>query len=145
MCSIKQSILVGSVSMCRAPVRSLCSLHPCLHTTLHTVTHQESAWLLPFTGTSSTLTSSASANLTQISNLTNAWQLDPANLSQQFGLHIYGSGATTGLVVDSGADQVCLTPACCFSGCWQTRCWRFLSHIACLLLTLMAGVVNKHR
>ncbi len=61
------------------------------------------------TGTSSTssnTTSSLSANLTQITNLTNAWQLDPANLTQQFGLHVYGSGASTGLIVESGSDQV---------------------------------------
>ena len=61
------------------------------------------------TGTSSTssnTTSSLSANLTQITNLSNAWQLDPANLTQQFGLHVYGSGASTGLIVESGSDQV---------------------------------------
>lgn len=66
-------------------------------------------WAFSCTGTSSTssnTTSSLSANLTQITNLTNAWQLDPANLTQQFGLHIYGSGATTGLIVESGNDQV---------------------------------------
>ncbi|DBB09662.1 TPA: hypothetical protein ACH3X3_001309 [Trebouxia sp. C0006] len=55
--------------------------------------------------TSSNTTSSLSANLTQITNLTNAWQLDPANLTQQFGLHVYGSGASTGLIVESGSDQ----------------------------------------
>ena len=48
----------------------------------------------------------SSVNLTQLSNLTNAWQLDPVNLTEQYGLHIYGSGSTTGLVVDSGSDQV---------------------------------------
>ena len=66
-------------------------------------------WAFCCTGTSSTssnTTSSLSANLTQITNLTNAWQLDPANLTQQFGLHVYGSGATTGLIVESGNDQV---------------------------------------
>jgi hypothetical protein len=66
-------------------------------------------WVFSCTGTSSTssnTTSSVSANLTQITNLTNAWQLDPANLTQQFGLHVYGSGATTGLIVESGNDQV---------------------------------------
>ena len=50
--------------------------------------------------------SASSVNLTQLSNLTNAWELDPANLTEQYGLHIYGSGSTTGLVVDSGSDQV---------------------------------------
>lgn len=53
-----------------------------------------------------TETSAAATNLTQLSNLTNAWQLDPANLTEQYGLHIYGSGSTTGLVVDSGGSQV---------------------------------------
>lgn len=53
-----------------------------------------------------TKASAAATNLTLLSNLTDAWQLDPANLTEQYGLHIYGSGATTGLVVDSGGSQV---------------------------------------
>lgn len=73
-------------------------------------------WAFSCTGApsiSSNTTSSLSANLTQITNLTNAWQLDPANLTQQFGLHVYGSGAITGLIVESGNDQVMLhMPAC---------------------------------
>ncbi|KAL3159984.1 hypothetical protein ABBQ38_010372 [Trebouxia sp. C0009 RCD-2024] len=54
---------------------------------------------------SAAVSSAAATHLTQLSNLTDAWQLDPANLTEQYGLHIYGSGSTTGLVVDSGGSQ----------------------------------------
>ena len=58
-------------------------------------------------GTNATSAACAAAtNLTQLSNLTDALQLDPANLTEQYGLHIYGSGSTTGLVVDSGGSEV---------------------------------------
>ena len=60
---------------------------------------------MPVSGSNNASATSPSANLTQLSNLTNAWQLDPANATQQFGLQIYGSGATTGVVIDSNSDQ----------------------------------------
>lgn len=56
-------------------------------------------------GSAKASTDSASANLTQVSNLTNAWQLGPANVTQQYGMQILGSGAATGLALDSGSDQ----------------------------------------
>lgn len=66
-------------------------------------------------GTQTTTHSSVSSvNLTQLSNLTNAWQLDPVNLTEQYGLHIYGSGSATGLVVDSGSDDVRFQAAAAF-------------------------------
>lgn len=77
------------------------------------------------------VTSSASANLTQITNLTNAWQLDPANLTQEFGLQIYGSGTTTGIVVDSGGDQV--TEAACIA---CIRCKHTLPISLALIFTM---------
>ena len=62
-------------------------------------------------GTTATSAASAATNLTQLSNLTDISQLDPLNLTEQYGLHIYGSGSTTGLVVDSGGSEVRSQPA----------------------------------
>lgn len=44
--------------------------------------------------------------LSQVSNVSSASQLDVSNTRADFGLEVYGSGTATGIVADSGSTQV---------------------------------------
>ena len=58
-------------------------------------------------GTSSLSTSSTAQNISQYTSLNSKSDVDTDDDdATQFGLHVYGSGAPTGVVIDSGDEQV---------------------------------------
>lgn len=58
-------------------------------------------------GSSTLATSSAAQNISQYTNLNSTADVDTDDDdATHFGLHVYGSGAPTGVVIESGDEQV---------------------------------------